>query len=138
MIKRRESRETAFALLYEWSLRPEKSMDELVELAKEAREIETDSYFDAIVAKVVENSSDIDNYIEQYSQRWKIHRISKISLAALRLAIGEILYMENIPQGASINEAVEIVKKYGAEDEPAYINGVLGGFVRAELPEENQ
>lgn len=136
MIKRRESRETAFALLYEWSLRPGKSIEELTELAEEARGLLPDTYFKTITTTVEENAEEIDERIQKYSTRWKINRISKVSLAALRLSMGEILYLGDIPQGASINEAVEIVKKYGTEDESSYLNGVLGGFVRAEFPED--
>ena len=75
---------------------------------------------------------EIDAIIEQYAVGWKISRISRVSLAVLRLAIFEILYVDDAPTGAVINEAVEIARRYEEEDKVSFINGILGSFARAQ------
>ncbi|MDO4815383.1 MAG: transcription antitermination factor NusB [Bacillota bacterium] len=77
----------------------------------------------------------IDKYIEKYSTGWKVSRISKTAIAVLRCAICEILYMDDIPNSAAINEAVELSKGYDEPETVAFINGVLGGFMRGEFAE---
>lgn len=81
-----------------------------------------------------ENLSEIDGFIERYSKGWKVERISRTALAVLRCAVCEILYMEDIPASAAINEAVELSKGYDEPDTVAFVNGVLGGFMRGEFP----
>lgn len=75
----------------------------------------------------------IDHYIEKYSKGWKISRISKTAMSVLRCAICEILYMDDIPNAAAINEAVELAKGYDEPETVSFINGVLGGFMRGEF-----
>lgn len=77
----------------------------------------------------------IDKYIEKYSTGWKVSRISRTAMAVLRCAICEILYMDDIPNSAAINEAVELSKGYDEPETVAFINGVLGGFMRGEFAE---
>lgn len=94
------------------------------------------AYIRRLVRLTVENRSEIDGYIERYSKGWKIERISRTALAVMRCAICEILYMDEIPNAAAINEAVELSKGYDEPDTVAFVNGVLGGFVRGELNRE--
>ena len=75
----------------------------------------------------------IDHYIEKYAKGWKISRISKTAMSVLRCAICEILYMDDIPNAAAINEAVELAKGYDEPETVSFINGVLGGFMRGEF-----
>ena len=126
---RRESREAAFELLFEWSFH-ENPTQELLEAAAAARDAEPDEFALGLVERVVEHCEHLDELIESHSENWKLERISRVSLAALRIAFCELEYFDDIPQGATINEAVELVKKYGAEDEAAYLNGILGSYVR--------
>lgn len=79
-----------------------------------------------VLQGVVENVKSIDEYIVKYSKDWTIDRMSKIDLAILRVAIFEILYKEDIPSSVSINEAVELAKKYSHADASSFINGILG------------
>ena len=74
---------------------------------------------------------EIDQIIETYAVGWKISRISKVSLAVLRLAIYEICYVDDAPTNAVINEAVEIARRYEEEDKVSFINGILGSFARS-------
>ena len=83
-------------------------------------------YIKSILDGVVDKISSIDAYIVKYSKDWTIERMSKIDLAILRVAIYEVLYKEDIPSGVSINEAVELAKKYSHEDAGSFINGILG------------
>ena len=78
----------------------------------------------------------IDKYIEKYAKGWKVSRISKTAMAVLRCAICEVLYMDDIPNGAAINEAVELAKGYDDAETVSFVNGVLGGFMRGEFGEE--
>ncbi len=126
-LTRRESRETAFALLFEWSFK-EDSLDEIIENATATRDIIVDSFARELADKVIENKNELDGLIEQYSQGWKLARISKTALAVLRMSFCELTKFGNIPVGASINEAVELVKKFGTDEEAAYLNGILGNF----------
>lgn len=79
---------------------------------------------------------EIDALIERYARGWRVERISRTALAVLRCAVCEILYMEDIPNAAAINEAVELCKGYDEPDTVAFVNGVLGGIMRGELGEE--
>ncbi len=80
----------------------------------------------------------LDKYIEKYSMGWKISRISKTALSVLRCAICEILYMDDIPNAAAINEAVELAKGYDEAETVSFVNGVLGGFMRGEFAENSE
>lgn len=80
----------------------------------------------------------IDKYIEKYAKGWKINRISKTAMAVLRCAVCEVLYMDDIPNSAAINEAVELAKGYDEAETVSFINGVLGGFMRGEFGEESE
>lgn len=93
-------------------------------------------YIRRLTALITENRSEIDGFIERYSKGWKLERISRTALAVMRCAICEILYMDDIPNSAAINEAVEIVKGYDEPDTVSFVNGVLGGFMRGEFPAE--
>jgi N utilization substance protein B len=88
------------------------------------------NYFNRLVKTVEANQSEIDQLLESASENWKIDRIDKVDLAVMRLSIAEIKYMEEIPNSVSINEAVELAKKYGSGDSGKFVNGVLGRIVK--------
>ncbi len=90
-------------------------------------------YIRAVVGLVFTHRVELDAYIEKYAKGWKVGRISKTAAAIMRVAMCEILYMPEIPDAAAINEAVELAKGYEDEDVVAFINGVLGGFIRGEV-----
>ena len=87
-------------------------------------------YITELVNGIRDHASELDGYISRYSQRWKISRISKTALCVLRCALYEILYMQDIPASASINEAVEMAKKYDEPETVSFINGILGSLAR--------
>ena len=94
------------------------------------------SYIETLVKGVGSCGAELDGYIDKYAKGWKFSRIDRVASAIMRVTMYEILYMPDIPNKVAINEAVEISKKYVDEDIVKFINGILGSFVRAELPEQ--
>ena len=123
---RREAREQAFALIFEQSFHPEVSVSAIIESAKEARVSEISEFAEKLANGVENQLTDVDEKIEKYAIGWRKNRISKVALAILRLAIYEILFEQEIPVSVSINEAVELAKKFAGEEDASFINGVLG------------
>lgn len=95
-------------------------------------------YIRRLISLTAEHMVEIDDYIERYAKGWKPERMSRTALAVIRCAICEILYMEDIPNAAAINEAVELDKSYDEPDTVAFVNGVLGGFMRGEFGEKEE
>lgn len=89
-------------------------------------------YISAIVTGVAERRNELDDYIEKYSKGWKLARISRIAQSVLRVAMFEVLYMDEVPDSVAINEAVELAKGYEEQETVAFINGILGSFMRSE------
>ena len=90
------------------------------------------------VAGVAEHKDELDGLIGRYARGWRPERISRSAAAILRQAIFEILYMPDVPDAASMDEAVELAKGYEDQDVVAFINGVLGGFYRGEVKKEDK
>ena len=88
------------------------------------------AYIRSIAEGVAAHAEELDDYVEKYAKGWKPGRISKTALAVLRVALYEIKYVEDVPVAAAINEAVELAKNYDEPETVAFINGVLGAFVR--------
>lgn len=127
---RREARETAFALLFEWSFKSDETLEDIIGNAAVGRQLEVDDFARSLSSRAVDNVESLDSLIKEYSDKWKINRISKVSLAVLRLAFCELSLFPDIPAGATINEAVELVKTYATDEEAAYVNGILGTYER--------
>lgn len=90
------------------------------------------AYIEKLVKGVQAHGYELDRYIEKYAVGWRFERIPLTAGAIMRLAMYEVLYMPEIPNGAAINEAVEIAKKYESPEVVRFINGILGSFSRAE------
>lgn len=95
-----------------------------------------ENYIRALVTGVSEHREELDGYIEKYARNWKLSRISKTAVAVLRTALFEILYMEDVPDAAAINEAVELSKGYDEAETVSFVNGILGGFMRDRAAEK--
>ncbi len=130
ILTRREEREQVFILLFEKAFNEEIEITELYDFAIENEAVTGSDFVKTLLFKTWENVVSIDSVIEKYSVGWKISRISKVALAVLRLAVCELLYFEDIPAGVSINEAVELCKKYAAKDDAAFVNGLLGSAAK--------
>ncbi len=124
-MNRTEEREQAFLIVFEKIFRDEDIAD-LIEYAKEARECDDNEYVNDVTFGVYANIETIDKYIADNSKGWSIKRISKVGLAAMRVAIYEMLYRQDIPVSVSINEAIELIKKYATTDDSSFANGILG------------
>ncbi len=124
---RRTARDLAFKYVFRWIFVGEEA---LVEMDAEIAELDFKpvdiEYIRKAVAGVIENMAEIDAVIEEKSKGWKKNRISNVCISAMRLAVYEILHMEDIPRRVSINEAVEIVKTYDMAPAASFANGVLG------------
>ncbi|NCB52101.1 MAG: transcription antitermination factor NusB [Clostridia bacterium] len=107
--------------------------DELFSVPPDRKQM---AYIRQVVTLCAEHKAELFGYIGKYAKDWKPERISKTASAILYCALCEILYMEDVPDSAAINEAVELSKRYEEPDTVAFINGVLGGFMRGEKGEE--
>lgn len=124
---RKRSREIAMELLYQSTINskePEELIEDYIEQYGEVEEVDR-QYISSVVGGVREKQEEIDAMIEANLVKWKLNRIPKINMSILRVALYEILFMEDIPNTVSINEAVEISKKYSDDQSAAFINGIL-------------
>jgi N utilization substance protein B len=130
-MKRKETREEAIKFAYSMDVNKDFNRDKLTDYLKhfELEDMDID-YLHKTISDMIDNMEKIDEYITDNSKDWKLSRIAKVDLAVLRIALSEILYNETIPESVSINEAVEISKKYSNEDSHKFINGILGTVVR--------
>lgn len=149
-MKRTTAREIAVQLSF-YASTSEKDVDELLneffnkeyydtladenELFAEYPEKKQQEYISRLVKTVYDYRIQIDKPIEKYAQGWKPERMSKTAMAILRCAVSEIMYMDDIPANAAINEAVELAKGYDEPETVSFINGILGGIMRGEFSE---
>ncbi len=122
---RRTAREAALSLIFESEFQGETGKEEILSLAIDAREMEEDKYIREVFFASMEHREEIDALIAKHAQGWSLKRISKVALAVMRLSITEMLFMEGIPYRVSINEALELIKRYDHDVPPKFINGVL-------------
>ncbi len=127
---RKMAREEAFILIFEKVFSKE-TIEEILELANEARDLVPDDYIKTVFSGVYENVEELDNIISSTAVGWKIERISKTALCVLRLALFEIKFMDDIPLSVSINEAVEICKKYATTEDASFVNGILSTVAKS-------
>ncbi len=127
-MSRREARDTAFKLVFEIPFHGcdyKDRIDFFIENI-EAELSDTDKeYVKKAVSVCFENLEEVDGKITPLLKNWTLSRLPKVSLSALRLAVAEMEYFDDIPYQVSINEAIELAKQYGDDDAPAFVNGVL-------------
>jgi len=135
-MNRRKSREIAMKLLFEVAIKKE-DYTEVVEDFKENTDVtnvdlsDVDmEYITRILKGIKDNQEQLDKHIEQYLINWKLYRLSKVDLSILRIATYEILFEEDIPDKVSVNEAIELAKKFSEEKSATFINGVLGSMIK--------
>ena len=147
---RNTAREIAIHLSYELSF-TDKSVEELLDerltaetfstlaeedaVYQEAPNAKQAEYIRRLVSGVEEHAAELDGYIAKYAKGWSFARIPLVASAIMRVAMFEIMYMDDIPNAAAINEAVEIAKKYETPETVKFMNGILGSFVRQEIAE---
>lgn len=131
--KEKRSREIAMEIVYQSTINDKDPVDLVADYFEEYGESEEAdrAYVMRVVGGVMENREELDALIEANLVKWKLSRVSKINLSILRVALYEIKHEESIPNNVSINEAVEISKKYSDEQSAAFINGILDKIVKA-------
>lgn len=139
-MSRKNAREDAFKLIFEASINEGGSEEQLgryfeivgkeYELFRNKPTGQDNVYVTEIINGVSEKKDELLKIIEPNLKEWKMDRISKVSLAAALLGLYEMLYMDDIPESVSINEAVEISKKYDGPEAGAFVNGILGAVSR--------
>ena len=135
MGRRRQSRETALQILYALDITRVNVREMLRDgwtekmLSPEIRDFTT-----ALVTGVIERRDEIDACIQECSTNWSLERIGLVERNILRFAIYELCFLPDIPPNVTINEAVEVAKKYGTEEAPAFINGILDHIKHAVGP----
>ena len=125
---RRELREHIFRLLFRTEFHSEAEMTEqedfylayLGEISDEDR-----AYIQGKVNAIIEKKADLDSRINSVADKWKTERMTKVDLTIIRLASYEIIFDEEVPVGVTINEAVELAKRYGTDQSPSFVNAVL-------------
>ena len=126
-LSRREVREGAFIILYQTLFG--QTPQEITEADEEAFGLARSHETDLIVNGVLSHDEEITGIIAKYSTTRSVARISKVNLIIMKIAIYEIKYDDKVPGAAAINEAVELAKKYGTDESPAFINGVLAKMI---------
>lgn len=131
MMSRRQLREQIFKLLFRVEFNAPEDMPEQKELFFEETESVSEQdqkYIDEKYGKIMDVLPSIDAQINEKASGWTTERMGKVELTILRLAVFEILYDETVPASVAINEAVELAKKFGQDESPAFVNGVLAKF----------
>ena len=126
---RKMAREEAFILIFEKAFN-NNSVEEIFELAAEVRDLKPDDYINRVFVGVYDYLDELDDIISEYSVGWKINRISKTALSVMRLALYEIKYMDDIPYSVTVNEAVELCKKYATTEDASFVNGILSTVLK--------
>ena len=126
MGRRRKSREFALQVLYQLNIMKQDAIQALTQFeANFLSDGETDEFLKRLVLGVLEHFPELDRLIEKYSENWRLDRINIIDRNILRMALFELLYCEEIPPKVTINEAIDLGKRYGSEDSGSFINGIL-------------
>ena len=124
------ARENAFILLFEAECRSDETALEIFEYAENFREFEIDAYVKKVFFGVHERKKEINELVEPALVGWNKKRISPVSRSAIRLCIYEMLYMDDIPANVSLNEAIELMKKYDEDKARVFVNGVLNAIAK--------
>lgn len=128
-MNRIRSREVAMEIIYQMEIQREYDVDKLL---SHYEEVLDDAYIRNVLGLWLANKDDIEAKIMEHLQGWKLDRIAKIDLSILRLGITEIIYDKSIPVKVSINEAVNLAKKYVDDKSGKFVNGVLSHFANKE------
>ncbi|WP_127016879.1 transcription antitermination factor NusB [Anoxybacter fermentans] len=130
-IARRQQRIWVLQALFEANFRNLDASQTLANLIEREPDAAKADYTQKLIPLVIENLEEIDSKIEQFSKDWRIDRMAKVDLCILRMAIAEMLYIDDVADSVAINEALEIAKEYSTEKSAKFINGILGAFSKS-------
>ena len=131
-MSRRQMREHIFTLLFRRDFHSKEEMQEQIPLYVESQEELNEADAEELIRRIgslLEKVEELDEKISSVTEGWTTQRIGKAEITILRLALYEMLYEEDVPSKVAINEAVELAKKFGGDESPAFINGVLAKLV---------
>ncbi len=139
-MSRKQAREDSFKMVFE-AVIMKTPADELLEMfydtvedgdVWELKKVSNHDriYIESVIRGIEEHREEINEKISPFLKNWTIERIARVSLAVMQLAAYEILYVDDVPPGVAVNEAVDLAKKYGADDAPAFVNGVMHSFIK--------
>ncbi|HWL22870.1 MAG TPA: transcription antitermination factor NusB [Ureibacillus sp.] len=126
-MKRHEARSKAMQVLFQLDNTAELTLDEAIGHVLDGEK--SDSFFESLVRGATEKKQEIDEALEGKLENWSLYRLPKIERTVLRLAVYELLYMEETPNNVVLNEAIELCKTYGDDKSSKFVNGVLSKFV---------
>ncbi len=124
------SREIAMKRLYAETVGGTDSIEEALEQTERDMSEENKLFSDRLYDGVHAHLTEIDETIEAHAKDWSIQRIAKVDLSILRIAVYELLYETAVPEGATVNEAVELAKLFGGEKSAGFVNGILGAIAK--------
>ena len=131
-MNRARSREVVMEIMYQMEIHKTYEMDDMEKFLVHYEEVLDLPYIHRLVELWLTNRDDVEGKITEHLKGWKLDRIAKIDLAILRLGITELIYADDIPRKVSINEAVNLAKKYVDEKSGKVVNGVLSHFAEEE------
>ncbi len=134
---RHEQRQELLLLLFEQTFK-NGSRQEIFQDAADARDLVITDYISECFDGIIENTDKLDEYISENLQGWVISRISRVNLSILRIAVYEMLYRDDIPIGAAINESVDLAKEFSGDDDWSFINGVLSSIAKKHAPADDK
>lgn len=126
---RKQERENAFIIAFEESFKAN-TLEEIIHTANEEKARSVGEYGNQLLQLYMANGDEIDTVIQSKLKGWSTERISRACLIIMRLAVNEMLYIEDVPGSVAINEAVELAKKYADEEDYQFVNGVLGAIAK--------
>lgn len=135
-VTRREARESAFLAAFSATFQPEERQ-EAIRDCSEMQEVTQDTFTVQLLRAMEQHAEEIDETITAHLKGWTLSRLPRVSLTALRLALAEMLYGNEQKPAVAINEAVELVKKYGDENDYQFVNGLLGTVAREQAEAED-
>lgn len=128
-VTRREARESAFLAAFSATFQPEQPQEAIRDCG-EMQEVAQDAFASQLLLAMNQHAEEIDETITAHLKGWALNRLPRVSLTAMRLALAEMLYGAEQKPAVAINEAVELVKKYGDENDYQFVNGLLGAVAR--------
>ncbi|MCI3029271.1 transcription antitermination factor NusB [Desemzia sp. C1] len=136
-LTRRDIREKALQSLFQLSANEDLSKEVAMQKAltnnsedkEELEDIEIPSYLNDLVSGVIEQQQVIDSKINSHLKKWSINRLAKTDLLVMRIAVYEMLFVEEVPNKVALNEALEIIKRYSDEKSSKFVNGILSNMI---------
>ena len=127
---RNEAREIMMQILYEMDATKALEEAKAEQLASERLPGDHAVRGGSLLTQIVQNIDDIDSDINRFASKWKTSRMPKVDLAIMRLACGEIRYCDDIPEAVTVNEAINMAKKFSTDNSARFIHGVLGAVIK--------